>query len=337
MGGSKSTTTVTYPPPTPEEIELRRLQADALRRQQEFFEAQSPLFAQQRQLLERELALSNQLMTQQERALAAQQQVQSLIAQRQQALSNGDWATASALENQIAQLPGGPGELFQDVLFRQAMAMSKGELPPVSPEGQRRIDEIVSGFRSEGEADIARARENAQRTFREVTAARGLLPSDTPAAATMGPVEAELARQQALLGRQAGALAAQTRLNLATGLQGQVGSLAAFRQGLTQAAEQNRQTLLANLGGAGGVGFSNQLAFGQALGTPLAGYNQLASALQMQRLQSPTTTQTTSQGFLQTLIPLLGSVGQALTGFGRAAPFLGLGKGRGQLAEVVWM
>lgn len=276
-GSTKTTVVNQIPAKTPEEIALLAKQNDILdiqiselKRQNEALEA---VFPEQKKLL----------AAQTESAIAAAEFTRE---QTRFALETGLPLQKQLIEKAVADLEVTPEEREIRTLSNQrALAILRGESPPLLPGQQERINTV-----------FGRAAEEAQmglRTFGEdLAASRGMTVSDSP-------IGGELLRQGEQLARGLAAAKAGAELNVGQTEQQFGEAVRQFQENLRQRAFQNRLALTGVAGGRSAA--FDQLPVGSGGMTPIfatttpgasmAGAQGILDTLARERLAG--TTQTT--------------------------------------------
>ena len=295
-GGSSGKTTVVnqVPPKTSEEIELIRkqnqildIQIGELRRQNEALEA---IFPEQKRLLAAQTeaaivgAQAQKLQIEQISEMAREQlpllREQTLLARKQVALQ--EQLTTRAL----AELEGTPEEReIRRLSNERALAILRGEQPPLLPGQRERIEEVFGRAGEEAQAGL--------RTFgEELATSRGMRVTDTP-------IGGELLRQGRELASSLGAAKARAELDVGQSGQQFTEAVRQFQEGLRQRGIENRLALTGRA--AGGLPLA-QIPMGQGMspifstvtaGQTMAGAQGLLNNLTADRLaQSSQVTRT---------------------------------------------
>ena len=277
-GGSSGKTTTTVvnqiPAKTPEEIallakqnEILDIQIGELKRQNAALEA---IFPQQKQLLgaQTQAAIAaaefQKIQTEQLKELAPQ----ALQIQKQQAELQ-----TQLMMKALADLEGTPAEQeIKRLSDQRALALLRGEAPPLLPGQQERITLVFGRAAEEAQAGL--------RTFgEELATSRGMRVTDTP-------IGGELLRQGRELASSLAAAKAGAELNVGQTEQQFGEAVRQFQENLRQRAFQNRLALTGNVMGAGGGGAATMTPV-FATTTPqatMAGAQGLLNTLTQERL-----------------------------------------------------
>lgn len=295
MGGGGSTTQVTnIPGPTPEELELVRLNTDLARRQLANIDQLAPF--------------------QQELLASASEELKGLSAERRALgaiLSPEDQARAIKADFERAQRL---GPIQDELLNLQLEQLRRGGA--ATPEQEARIKAAADAAIAAGGADIDLATERGIGLIAdELANARGLRFSDAPIRAEAALLAREALGQKAALSKNIRAGEAASRLNfplaaaqitsgIATGQQQLAEATRQFQSELRQRAFQNRLALTGQAQG-GGIGLAS-----------IGGGNAALEMLSRQRFAGAPTTSRTSRGVgLGEIGSLAGGIGGLMTAF----------------------
>ena len=281
-GGGKTRTTVTnvIPAKTAEEITL-------IGKQNEILDIQISELKRQNEVLTR-------IFPEQERLLQAQTQaaIATTEFQREQAIFQREQIPvarrAAELQEQLtmkalAELEGTPQEQeIRRLSNERALAILRGEAPPLLPGQRERIEEVFGRAGEEAQAGL--------RTFgEELATSRGLRITDTPIGGEVLRQGRELASSLAAAKARAELDVGQTELQFGEAVR-------QFQENLRQQAFQNRLALTGR-GPVGGTGLPimNPIFAGTTSSSALAGADALLARLSAERLGQPTQT---SRGIL---------------------------------------
>ena len=304
-GGGSSTTVIqpTIPPKSPEELGLLRKQTELLdiqiaevRRQNDALQA---VFPQQTELLKAQLGATTALAEAQKaqtlriEALAEQQkplfeqqiEAQKVLVAEQLPLLREQTAVQRALLAEITKPETPEQKELRELSEKRALAILKGEAPPLS-EAQRARIETVFG---EAETDAER---NLRQFAEELAASRGLRLTDTP-------IGGEILEQRAELARGLGGAKARAELEIGQSERAFQEGVREFQENLRQRAFMNRLALTGGGGSAqlplfgvpfGGIGGG----FGSTgAGDVFSSLNPILGRLAQERLAGASQTQTT--------------------------------------------
>ena len=301
-GSTKTTVTNVVPPKTKEELaligkqnEILDIQITELKRQNDVLAA---IFPEQKKLLAAQTeaaiagAAAQKLQISQISELAAEQmpllKEQTALAREQLAITRKAGALQESLvEQALRELEGTPEEREIRTLSNQrALAVLKGEAPPLSAGQQERINTVFGRAAEEAQGSL--------RTFgEELAASRGLRLTDTP-------IGGEVLRQGRELAASLAASKAGAELNVGQTEQVFAENVRQFQEQLRQQAFQNRMALtgrpasggglpiaLTLAGGGSGAGMMPTFA-GTTTGGALSGAQNMLNTLSADRLGSGT-------------------------------------------------
>lgn len=264
-GGSSGKTTTTVvnqiPPKTDEEITLLRkqnelfdIQIGELKRQNEALES---VFPEQKALLRaqtqfaieaaefqrEQIPFARQAAAREERVAGVQEERARRSAELQEEL----------VTRALADLEGTPEEReIKRLSDQRALAILRGEAPPLLPGQQERIEKVFGRAAEEAQAGL--------RSFGEdLATSRGMRVTDTP-------IGGELLRQGRELASSLAAAKAGTELNVGQSEQQFGEAVRQFQENLRQRAFENRLVLTGQ--GVGGVRGGGALPIGQGM-TPV--------------------------------------------------------------------
>ena len=280
-GGGKTTVTNQIPAKTSEEIEL--------------IKKQNAILDIQIEELKRQNDALTAIFPDQQKLLSAQTEAAISFAEYQKIQTN---LSIELTDRALAEIEGTPQEQeIRRLSNERALAILRGEAPPLLPGQQERIDTIFGTARAEATEELSRYGE-------DLAASRGMRVTDSP-------IGHELLRQKSLLERNLAAGKAGAELNVGQAQQVFDESVRQFQENLRQQAFQNRLALT-------GRTVSNTLPIfaSSSTSSALTGAGNLLSNLSADRLgqASQTSRVATGAGGFNTGGAVTGAVGGAASG-----------------------